>query len=41
MIVLTDNLSVIVLKAELKSTNRSSHKPLVCLDVAEHNAVPC
>ncbi len=28
---------MIVLKAELKSTNRI----LVCLDVAEHNAVPC
>ncbi len=32
---------MIVLKAKLKSTNRISHRSLVCLDVAEHNAVPC
>ncbi len=32
---------MIVLKAELKSTNRILNKFLVCLDAAEHNAVPC
>ncbi len=32
---------MIVLKAELKSTNRSSHKSLVCPDAAGWSAVPC
>ncbi len=32
---------MMVLKAELKSTNRSSHKSLVCPDVAGWSAVPC